>query len=97
MLSLVGRFKQGGGERHHFLPVVAVTGSGLTIRDLVRRILELKVRSLQTQGFLFLRKNRRPAKLGDFDETLIERLIWIQENTQDLISVMIDQWEVVGC
>jgi hypothetical protein len=33
---------------------------------------------------------------GDFDERLIERLIWIQENTQGLIPMTIDLWEVIG-
>jgi hypothetical protein len=45
MLSLVGRFKQEDGERQHYLPVAAVTGSGLYIRDWTRRLLERKVRS----------------------------------------------------
>jgi hypothetical protein len=53
MLSLVGRFKQEDGERQHYLPVAIVTGCGLCIRDWIRRILELKVLSGQTQGFLF--------------------------------------------
>jgi hypothetical protein len=52
------------------------------------------VRSGQTQGFLFRCKNGSPAKMGDFDEPLIERLIWIQENTQGLIPMMIDLWDV---
>jgi hypothetical protein len=43
MLSLVGRFKQEDGERQHYLPVAAVMGSGLRIRDWIRRLLELKV------------------------------------------------------
>jgi hypothetical protein len=34
--------------------------------------------------------------MGDFDEPLIERLVWIQENTQGLIPTTIDLWEVVG-
>jgi hypothetical protein len=51
MLSLVGMFKQEDGERQHYLPVAAVAGSGLHIRDWIRRLLELKVRSGQTQGF----------------------------------------------
>jgi hypothetical protein len=49
MISLVGRFKQEDGERQHYFPVAAVTGSGLRIRDWIRRLLELKVRSGQTQ------------------------------------------------
>jgi hypothetical protein len=49
MLSLVGRFKQEDGYRQHYLPVAVVTGSGLRIRDWIRLLLELKVRSGQTQ------------------------------------------------
>jgi hypothetical protein len=97
MLSLVGRFKQEDCERQHFLPVAAVTGSGLKIREWMRRLLELKVKCGHTQGFLFRRKNGSPAKMGKFDEPLIERLVWIQENTQGLIPMSIDFWDVVGC
>jgi hypothetical protein len=35
--------------------------------------------------------------MGDFDEPLIERLVWIQENMQGLIPMSIDLWDVVGC
>jgi hypothetical protein len=80
-----------------FLPVAVVTGYGLRIRDWIRRLLKLKVRSGQTQGFLYRRKNGSPAKLADFYEPLIERLGWIQENTEGLIPMTIDLWEVVGC
>jgi hypothetical protein len=97
MLSLVGMFKQEDGERQHYLPVVAVTGSGLHIRDWIRRPLELKVKSGQTQGFLFRLKNGSPAKWADFDEPLIERLVWIQENTEVLIPMTIDLRGVFGC
>jgi hypothetical protein len=78
MLSLVGKFKQEDGERQHFLPVADVTGSGIKIRECMRRLLELKVKYRHTQGFLFRRKNGSPAKMGDFDEPLIDRLVWIQ-------------------
>jgi hypothetical protein len=40
MLSLVGRFNQEDGERQHYLPVA---GSGLRIRDWIRRLMELEV------------------------------------------------------
>jgi hypothetical protein len=33
MLSLVGRLKQEDGKRQHFLPVAAVMGSGIKIRE----------------------------------------------------------------
>jgi hypothetical protein len=97
MLSLMGGFTQEDGERQDFLPVAAVTGYGIQIREWMRRLLELKVKCGHTQGFLFRRKNGSPAKMGDFDEPLIERLVWIQENTQGLIPMSVDLWDVVGC
>jgi hypothetical protein len=96
MLSLVGRFKQEDGEMQHFLSVTAVTGSELLIPDWVRLLLELKVRSGQTQGLLFRREKGSPAKTGDFDEPLIERLVWIQDKAHGLIPMTIGIWEVVG-
>jgi hypothetical protein len=35
--------------------------------------------------------------MADFDEPLIERLVWIQENAEGLIPMTVDLWEVVGC
>jgi hypothetical protein len=78
MLSVMGRLKQEDGERQHFLPVAAVTKSEIKIREWTRRLIELKVKCRHAQGFLFRRKNGSPAKMGDFDEPLIERLVWIQ-------------------
>jgi hypothetical protein len=95
MLSLVGMFNQDYGERRHYLPVAVEMGTDLCNRDCIIRILELKVRSGQTQCFYF-EKNGSRAKLEDFDEPLIERLVSIQENTEGLIPMIIVLWEVVG-
>jgi hypothetical protein len=46
---------------------------------------------------LFRRKDGSPAILADFDEPLIDRLVWIQENMEGLIPMTVDLWEVVGC
>jgi hypothetical protein len=35
--------------------------------------------------------------LADFDESLIERLVWIQENKEGLIPMTVELCEVVGC
>jgi hypothetical protein len=55
------------------------------------------VRSGQTQGLLFWRKNGSPTKMGYFNEPLIERLVWIQDNTHGLIPMTINLWWVVVC
>jgi hypothetical protein len=95
-LSLIGRFKQVEGEHQHFLPVAAVTGSGLRIRERVERLLKEKEMTGVISGFMFLRKDGKLARAADFEEALIERLEWIQQNTTGIIPVTIDLWAEFG-
>jgi hypothetical protein len=90
-LSLIGRFKQVEGEHQHFLPVAAVTGSGLRIREWVERLLKDII-----PGFMFLRKDGKPSRVADFEEALIERLELIQQNTTGNIPVTLDLWGEFG-
>jgi hypothetical protein len=95
-LSLIGRFKQVEGEQQHFLPVAAVTGLGLRIREWVERLLKEKEMTGVISGFMFLRKDGKPARAADFEESLVERLEWIQQNTTGIIPVTIDLWAEFG-
>jgi hypothetical protein len=70
-LSLIWRFKQVEGEHQHFLPVAAVTGSGLRIRERVGRFLKEKETKGVISGLMFLRKDGKPARTADFEEALI--------------------------
>jgi hypothetical protein len=47
-------------------------------------------------GFIFLRKDGKPARAADFEEALIERLEWIQQNTTGGSPVSIDLWAEFG-
>jgi hypothetical protein len=78
-LSLVGRFKQVEGEQHNFIPVAAVTGSGIRIREWVRRLLEEKRAAGISSGFMFRKRDDKLAKAAYFEEPLIVRLEWIQQ------------------
>jgi hypothetical protein len=95
-LSLIGRFKQAEGEHQHFLPVAAVTGSGLRIREWMERLLKEKEMTGVISGSMFLRKDGKTAQAADFEEALIERLEWIQQNTVGIIPVTIDLWAEFG-
>jgi hypothetical protein len=95
-LSLIGRLKQLDGEHQHFLPVAAVTGSGLRVMEWVERLLKEKEMTGVISGFMFLRKDVKPAQAEDFEEALIERLEWIQQNTTGIITVTIDLWAKFG-
>jgi hypothetical protein len=95
-LSLTGRFKQVEGEQQHFLPVAAVPGSGLLIREWVERLLKEKEMTGVISGFMFLRTDGKTAWAADFEESLIERLEWIQQNTTGIIPITIDLWSQFG-
>jgi hypothetical protein len=70
--ALIGRFKQVEGKQQHFLPVVAVTGSGLQIREWVERLLKEKEMTGVISGFMFLAKDGKTVQATDFEEALIE-------------------------
>jgi hypothetical protein len=95
-LSLIGRFKQLEGEQQHFLPVAAVTGSGIRIREWVGRLLLEKEAAGLVSGFLFLKREGTPAKAIAFEEALVERLKWIQQNTSGVIPLTVNLWEEFG-
>jgi hypothetical protein len=45
---------------------------------------------------LFLKKEGTPAKSIDFEEALVERLEWIQQNTAGVIPLTVNLWEEFG-
>jgi hypothetical protein len=47
-------------------------------------------------GFLFLKREGTPAKAIDFEEALVERLEWIQQNTPGIIPLTVNLWEEFG-
>jgi hypothetical protein len=67
-LSLVGRFKQEEEEQQHFIPVTAMTVSGLQIREWVECLLKEKEMTGVISGFMFLRNDGTPARAPDFEE-----------------------------
>jgi hypothetical protein len=95
-LSLIGRFKQMEGKHQHFLPIAAETGSGLRTREWVEILLDEKARVCPTTGFMFLKKDGTPAKGIYFEEALVEKLEWIQQNTSGIIPLTINLWEEFG-
>jgi hypothetical protein len=49
-----------------------------------------------TSGFLVLKKDRTPAKAIYFEEALVEKLEWIQQNTTRIVPVTVNLWEEFG-
>jgi hypothetical protein len=93
---LIGCLKKLEGEQHHFLPVAAVTGSGIRIRELVEILLLEKAEVRLTSGFLFFFKDGTPTKAIYFEEALVGRLAWTQQNTTCITSLTLNSWKEFG-
>jgi hypothetical protein len=70
--------------------------SGLRIREWMERLLKEKEMTGVSSGFMFLKKDGKTDRAADFEEALIERLEWIQQNTVGIIPVTIDLWAESG-
>jgi hypothetical protein len=92
---LDGSHKWRGGQQH-FLPIAAETGFGLKIREWVERLLEEKAGVGHTTGFMFLKRYGTPTKAIYFEEGLVEKFEWIQQNTCGIIPLTINLWDEFG-
>jgi hypothetical protein len=59
-------------------------------------LLEEKKSAGITTGFMFRQKDGKVVKSTNFEESLIERLEWIQQNTEGIIPKMVNLWEEFG-
>jgi hypothetical protein len=55
------------GRHHHLLPVAAVMGSGLRLRNWMDRLLDEKRAAGLTTGFVFLTPRGKVANASDFE------------------------------
>jgi hypothetical protein len=62
----------------------------------VGRFLDEKARVGVTTGFMFLKKDGTSAKAIYFEEALVKKLEWIQQNTSGIIPLTINLWEEFG-
>jgi hypothetical protein len=70
--------------------VAELTGSGIRVREWVERLLLEKAEVGLASGFMFLKKDRTPAKAIYFEEAFVERLEWIQQNTTGIIPLVVN-------
>jgi hypothetical protein len=77
-------------------PIAVETGYGPRILEWVEILLDDKARVGITTGFMFLKKDGTPAKAIYFEEALVKKLEWIQQNTSGIIPLTINLWEEFG-
>jgi hypothetical protein len=96
MFTLVGRFKGEQGERHLFMPVAAITGSGLEVRKWTERLLQAKDKRGVVAGFMFARRDGSRAKSSDFEMDIAYSLIWVQNHCPGVIPKEVDIYAHFG-
>jgi hypothetical protein len=62
----------------------------------VERLLKDKEAVGVLSGIMFLKRDDSAARAADFDDELVERLEWIQQNTVIIIPLTIDLWAQFG-
>jgi hypothetical protein len=73
--------------------VAALTGSRIRVQEWVDILFLDKAEVGLTSGFMFLKKDGTPTEAIYFEEALVERLEWIQQNTTGIIPLAVNLWE----
>jgi hypothetical protein len=95
IVPLLGRFKGETGERYHLTPLVAVTSSGIQVKSLISRLVEIKTARGYVRGPLFGDDGLViMAKIIELE--LMERLHGIKESHPGLIPSDLDRYEDFG-
>lgn len=95
-VPLVGRFKAEKGEQCHIIPMAAETRSGLKPLEWVNRLVQEREEQGLVKGWAFLGHKGEQAPMNYFAETILDRLVRIQEVHPDLINPGINVFEEFG-
>ena len=88
-LALIGRFKGETGTNQHLLPMPARTASSLTPRLWVERLLRIYSTLGITNGPLFRTATGDRARTNTFEETIVDKLLVIQQRAPHLIPDLV--------
>jgi hypothetical protein len=96
IVPLLGRFKRETGERHHFMPLVLETASGLQPKVWMERMLKWYDEANVTTGWVFRAKDGKQAKASKYEYAILVRLESIQQEEDNLIPSSVDVYEAYG-
>ena len=97
VVPLMGRFKGETGELFHLMVMAFDTQSGIPCGTWVERLLQVTEEQGRTGGgYVFVEKNGRPSKCGDFEGEFIKRLVEVRDSRPDLFEVGINIGEAYG-
>jgi hypothetical protein len=90
IITLRGKIKGEHNARCHLLPCVPVTGTGLRIRDSVKRLLELKANQGLTDGPAISKENGHLFSSRAIDDSMLEVLEDLFGSNRDLFPTKIE-------
>jgi hypothetical protein len=86
IIPLLGRFKNEIGEQYHLTPLVAITNSGLNVKQWVKRLLDIRTAEKRHHGPAFGTPRGEVASAAAYEREILERFQSIQEQHPDLIA-----------
>ena len=96
-IALLGRFKNDGIDKYHYLPIALETRSGLKIKPWVDRMFAHYEKRGIKNGRVFRDLNSgKPAKQGDYEYEILKRLVEIQARGDGTIPLTDDIFEDMG-
>jgi hypothetical protein len=95
-VPLVGRFKSEKGEQCHIIPMAAETRSGLKPLLWINRLIEECEIQGRVKGWAFANEEGEQVAMGYFFDTILDRLVRIQEAHPELLNPDINLYEEVG-
>jgi hypothetical protein len=97
-VPLAGRFKlRGGMDQNLLLFLAAVTRSGIQALVWIDRLVEVLEREFEvTSGWAFQKDNGAQLRMSDFEESIFDKFLEVQEKRPDLIPPEFDVLEEFG-
>jgi hypothetical protein len=95
IVPLLGRFKNELGDQYHLTPLVAVTRSGLPVKQWVRRLVEVRQLEHRIKGGAFCEKDGS-VRYDRVERELLDRFQIVQQQHPDIIPAEVQVSEEFG-
>jgi len=96
VLPLIGRFKGERGEKHHLLPLAAVTNSGLEPRKWSLRVIDCYSKLHVFNGPIWRNKRGKQGRISDWEGPILDKIKEVQDGNPKLIDPTVDVHDEYG-
>jgi len=96
IIPLLGHFKNEIGDQHHLTPLIAVTKSGLRVKEWVDRLVEVRRSKGQVRGPAFADPGTGAIGMEWYEREILERFQTVQQQRPDIIPPDVQVLEEYG-